>query len=244
MCWSANVSITMVGLGVVATSVTALRGQPQAIWMTLGYFTLMEALQSAGYGVVDQCGSPGNQAITLLSYLHIVFQPFFINAFAMELLPRPMKERIWRGVYLCCIGSALVMLAQIYPIEWAGKCRPGDALCGAELCLTSGEWHIAWNIPYNGLLHPLEDAVRIHSGFPTYMLATFLLPLIYGAWRFVIVSALAGPILANWLTANPNEAPAVWRLFSICMLLVGMSSVIRQHFETTVWWVWPRSWQS
>lgn len=243
MCWSATASFTMVGPGVAATGVTFVRGQPPAIWLTLGYFTVMEALQALGYGVVDQCGSQSNQAITLLSYLHIVFQPFFINAFALELVPGPVKERLSRGVYLCCIGSALVMLAQLYPIEWAGKCRPGDTLCGAELCLTSGEWHIAWSIPYNGLLHPLEDAIGIHSGFPTYMLATFLLPLLYGAWRFVIFSALAGPILANWLTTNPNEAPAVRCLFSICILLIGMSPLIRRRFLTSVWWIWPRSWQ-
>lgn len=244
MCWSASVSITMVGIGIVATSVTAVRGEPRAIPLTLGYFTVMEGLQAAGYAVVDQCGTPGNQAITLLSYLHIVFQPFFINAFAMELLPAPVKARLQRGVYLCCALSAAVMLAQLIPLEWAGNCLPGSALCGAELCLTSGEWHIAWEIPYNGLLLPLENALGIHAGFPSYLLVAFLLPLIYGAWRMVLFHALAGPILANALTDNPNESPAVWCLFSIGILLIGMSPLIRRHFTTSTWWIWPRSWQS
>ena len=204
----------------------------------------MEALQAAGYAVVDECGTPSNKAITLLSYLHIVFQPFFINAFAMELLPRPVRMRLQRGVYLCCAASSAVMLAQLYPAEWLGSCRIGEALCAVELCLTSGEWHIAWNIPYNGLLLPLEDAMGIHAGFPTYLLAAFLLPLVYGAWRFVIFHALAGPILANALTSNPNEAPAVWCLLSIGILLIGLSPFIRQHFETAVWWGWPKAWQS
>lgn len=244
MCWSATVSISMVGIGAVVTGVAVSRGQPRAIWLTLGYFTVMEALQAAGYAVVDQCGTASNQAITLLSYLHIVFQPFFINAFAMELVPGPVKARLRRGVYLCCAASSAVMLAQLYPFEWAGSCRPGAALCGAELCLASGEWHIAWNIPYSGLLLPLEDALGIHSSFPTYLLAAFVMPLAYGAWRLVIFHALAGPILANALTANPNEAPAVWCLFSIGILLIGMSPLIRRRFETTAWWAWPKSWQS
>ena len=234
----------MVGIGAVATGVVAARGQPRAIWLALGYFTVMEALQATGYAVVDKCGTPSNQAITLLSYLHIVFQPFFINAFAMELVPGPVKARLQRGVYLCCAASSAVMLAQLYPFEWAGNCLLGDPLCGAELCLASGEWHIAWSIPYNGLLLPLEDAIGIHSGFPTYFLATFLLPLAYGSWRFVIFHAVAGPILASALTTNPNETPAVWCLFSIGIVLIGLSPLIRQKFETTAWWAWPKPWQS
>jgi hypothetical protein len=244
MCWSAGVSITMVGVGAVVTGVVAARGQPPAIWLTLGYFTLMEALQAAGYAVVDRCGAPSNQVIALLSYLHIVFQPFFINAFAMELVPGPVKAHLRRGVYLCCAASSTVMLAQLYPFEWAGSCRLGEPLCGTDLCLASGNWHIAWNIPYNGLLLPLEDALGFHSGFPTYLLTAFMLPLAYGAWRMVIFHALAGPILANALTTNPNEAPAVWCLFSIGILLIGLSPLIRRNFETTTWWAWPKSWQS
>jgi Family of unknown function (DUF5765) len=244
MCWSATASITMVGVGAVATSVVAARGQPRAIWLTLGYFTGMEALQAAGYAVVNQCDAASNQTITLLSIIHIVFQPFFLNGFAMELVPGPIKARLRRGVYLCCAASSAVMLAQLYPFEWAASCRLGEALCGTELCLTSGEWHIAWSIPYNGLLLPLEDALGVPPGFPTYWLAVFLLPLVYGAWRFVIFHALAGPILASLLTSNPNETPAIWCLFSIGIILIGLSPLIRRHFETTSWWVWPKSWQS
>ncbi len=244
MCWGATMSITMVGVGAVATGVAAARGQPRAIWLTLGYFTVMEALQASGYAVIDQCGAPSNQTITLLSYLHIVFQPFFINAFAMELVPGPVRARLRLGVYLCCAASSAVMLAQLYPFEWAGSCRLGAALCGDELCLVSGEWHIAWSIPYNGLLVPLEDVLGLRSGFPTYLLAAFLLPLAYGAWRFVLLHALAGPILASALTDNPNEVPAIWCLFSIGIVLLALSPMIRQHFETTTWWGWPRSWQS
>ena len=45
-----------------------------------GYFTVMEGLQVWGYTVVDSCGTPQNQAVTLLSYLHIAFQPMVFNA--------------------------------------------------------------------------------------------------------------------------------------------------------------------
>lgn len=182
--------------------------------------------------------------MTLLSYLHIVFQPFFINAFAMELLPEPVKKRLRRGVFLCCALSSLVMLIQLMPLSWAGPCHPGAPLCANELCLVRGEWHIAWNVPYNGLLVPLENTVGVHAGFPSYMLVAFLLPLVYGAWRFVVFHALAGPILASFLTSNPNEQPAIWCLFSIGILLMSLSPLIRRRFETSDWWAWPKAWQN
>jgi hypothetical protein len=233
----------MVGLGAGAVAVAAYRGQPPAIWLTLGYFTLMEALQAAGYRVVDDCGSPANQSITLLSYLHIAFQPFFINAFAMELVPIAVKERLKRGVYSLCAISAASMLVQLAPLDFAGACRPGSPLCAESLCLVSGNWHIAWEIPYNGLFVTLENSIGIQGGFPTYVITVFLVPLAYGAWRFVVFHALAGPVLAQLLTNNPNEFPAVWCLFSIGILLIGLSPLIRSKFEIQSWRAWPKAWQ-
>ena len=203
----------MTGAGTVAAAATARRSL--AIPVTIGYFTLMEALQAAGYLVVDQCESALNQSVALLSFLHIVFQPFFINAFAMELVPAPVRARARVAVYSVCAASAVVMLLQLYPFTWAGVCRPGSTLCGPALCTVSGEWHIGWEVPFNGLLTPIERFLGFHATFPTYALAAFVLPIFYGAWRFVVFQALVGPILASFLTDSPNEMPAIWCLFSI-----------------------------
>lgn len=236
MCWSSEVSLAMTGIGAAAAVVSYRRRDPTAIWLTLGYFTAMEALQVAGYAVLDQCGTIENRAVTIASYLHIVFQPFLINAFAMELVPKPVKQRVKRWVYVTCGASAAVMLAQLVPWQSVGNCLPGSPLCASNLCTVSGNWHIAWNIRYNGLLLPFENAVGIHAGFPTYMIAAFVLPLIYGAWRFALMHALVGPVLAWTLTNNPNEMPAVWCLFSIFILFLGLSLRVRRSFTTKNWW--------
>lgn len=239
MCWNVEASLGMVAIGTIAVTVTYRRGDPPAIWLTLGYFTIMEALQVVGYRVVDQCGTTANTSVTVLSYLHIALQPFFINAFAMELVPDVVKRRVRVGVFTACAVSSLVMLAQILPIPQLGACQPGSALCADRWCTVSGDWHIAWDVSYNGLLVRVERIFGIYSGFPTYMIAAFILPLIYGAWRFVIVHAVAGPILAANLTTNPNEMPAIWCLFSIAILLIGLSPVVKRTVSTTHWWGRP-----
>lgn len=236
MCWSMQASVLMTGVGAAAALWSWHRKDPKAIWMTLGYFTGMEALQVAGYGVLNECGTPANEAVTLASYLHIVFQPVFINAFAMELVPKSVKQRVKYWVYLICALSAVIMLAQLVPWPFAGSCRPGSPLCASNLCTVSGNWHIAWNIPYNGLLLPIENAFGIYAGFPTYMIATFVLPLVYGAWRLVLMHAIVGPILAWSLTNNPNEMPAVWCFFSIVILVLGLSLRARTAMTANRWW--------
>ena len=223
MCWSASASMAMVAVGAVATVVSAARGDARAIWLTLGYFTVMEALQAAGYAVVDQCGSPANRTITILSYLHIAFQPIFINAFAMAIAPVAVPARLRRRVWALAGLASALMLLRLVPLEAVGRCLPGEVLCGAQVCLVSGSWHIGWEMPLNGLWQAMGLSVE----FPDYMLAVFVLPLVYGAWRFVVFHAVAGPLLAWMLTSDPNEMPAVWCLFSIGLLLIALSPFVR-----------------
>lgn len=236
MCWNSQVSLAMVGLGAAATAVMIVRRDAPPIWLTLGYFTAMEALQVWGYRVIDNCGTLSNQTVTVLSYLHIVFQPFFINAIAMELVPGTVKRRAQAWVYLACAVSAAAMLLQIAPVQAFGSCLPGSPLCADRWCTVSGEWHIAWDVPYNGFFVGMERTLGVSSGFPSYMLAAFVLPLAYGAWRFVALHALAGPLLAWSLTDDPNEMPAIWCLFSIVILLIGLSPLLRRSVTSTRWW--------
>jgi hypothetical protein len=244
MCWSLTASLTMMAAGSATTIYVLRTGGPTAIWATVGYFTIIEGLQAGGYLVADACGTTTNQLITVLSFLHIVFQPFFINALAMQLIPDPVSKRIRVVVYVLCATSAAFMLAQVYPFEWAGTCRIGQALCGSKLCLRSGEWHIAWDIPYNGLARPFDDVTGANWGFPTYMLTALVLPLFYGSWRFAIFNLFAGPVLANMLTSNVNESPAIWCLFSIGIILIAISPTFLRQFLVERWLLWPKGWST
>jgi hypothetical protein len=241
MCWSETTTVAIIGIGAVATIVSVKRKQPKAISATIAYFTLMEALQLGGYAVIDQCDARSNQTITFLSYLHIVLQPFFINAFAMEFIPEPVKARIKKWVYSLCAVSAGVMLLQLIPFESLGACQIGEPLCGIGYCTVSGDWHLAWEIPHNGLFAPGSP---VFGRFPTYTLTVFLMPLLYGLWRFVVFHAVIGPILSDQLTTNPNEAPAIWCLFSVGILLIALVPPVQRFFQVHSWILWPKSWKT
>ena len=157
MCWSASASVAMVALGGVAAGVAYARGEPRAIWLTIGYFTLMEGLQASGYAVVDQCSDPANRAITWASYLHIAAQPIMINAFAMALAPVALSPSKQRLVYGLSALTSLVLLIQAMPIPAFGPCDPASPLCGVVTCLIPGDWHIGWRLPLNGLFNTWPD---------------------------------------------------------------------------------------
>jgi hypothetical protein len=211
------------------------------LWLPLVYFSLMELLQGLTYSVIDQCALPSNQIATLLGYLHISFQPFFINMLAMYFIPATVRQKIQGWVYGVCFVSAIFMLLQLYPFEWAGRCILGYFLCSDRLCSASGNWHIAWELPVNGLTnaiaaHPFWG--YIFTGYPTYKIAVFFMPLLYGSWRLTTYHFLIGPSLSMALTTNMNEVAAIWCLLSIGILVIVIKTPIRRLMHVPYWPLW------
>jgi hypothetical protein len=133
----------------------------------------------------------------------------------------------------------------MYPFAWAGKCLVGiEAFCGTEACSISGDWHIAWQLPLNGLM---MDLTTIIPGFLyglhgiTYILVAFVMPVIYGSWRFVAFHILMGPLLSILTTRDPNEYAAVWCLFSIALCLSVIKSPVRKYLHVGRWPFYPKT---
>jgi len=244
MCWSGQASFVLASMGIGTTVYAAYKKEPAPLWVALGYFSLMELLQAFTYSVINECDNPTNQIATLLGYLHITFQPFFINAVALYFIPAAIRKRITIPVYTLCFAGAIFTLIQLVPMSWAGMCDISRPLCADRLCSVRGNWHIAWEVPTNGIgnyfvrlgFAPLID------GFPGYVLTAFLVPLLYGSWRVVLFHYMVGPFLAVHLTNNHNEWPAIWCLLSIGILMLIVKSPLRQALHVRHWIFWPKSW--
>lgn len=210
-------SVALTAVGTAGLSVGVHRKQPKELLLPLGYFTLMEGIQALTYPVIDACGIPLNQILTVLGFIHIAFQPFFINMVMMYFIPAERRKRIQFPVYIFCALAAIVTLLQLYPFAWAGMCSEGTPLCGNPLCSVTGTWHLAWNIPLNGLMNALWPMPFM--GLPGYFFIGLVLPFLYGSWRANLFHIVLGPLLAYFLTNNINEAGAIWCTFSIALLL-------------------------
>jgi len=231
MCWGIEVTAGMAAAGVAAAGLTARRGDPAAVPLALLYFAAMEGLQLAGYLVIDQCGTPVNRTLTALSMLHIALQPIVINAFMLAWLCPGATRRTRRTVMALSLLATLLVAVQMVPWPGLDLCATGQPLCGEVLCTVSGTWHLAWTLPYSDVFAGPDRWLGTNFGFPFYVLAVFVLPLFYGLWRFVLFHALVGPVAANLLTRNPNEAPAIWCLVSVLILAVVLIPAARRFFS-------------
>ncbi len=247
MCWSGEASTVLATIGLSTAAYSAYKKEPPVLWACLGYFALMELLQAFTYSVIDQCGMASNQIATLLGYIHVAFQPFFVNALSMYFIPDHVRKRIEIPVYILCFFSTIFMWIQVYPFEWAGACKQGLTFCGPKLCSVSGNWHIAWEVPANGIGGNIAHftnyilAFPFKDGFPTYAFTAFILPLLYGSWRMTVFHLVLGPILAGMLTTNPNEHPAIWCLLSIGILLIVVKTPLRTWLRVERWPLWPKA---
>jgi len=239
MCWSGEASAALAVTGFASTAYFYYKGESKVLCAALAYFSLMELLQAYTYTVIDECNNPSNQVATFLGYMHIAFQPFFVNAVAMHFIPKSVRERISSIVYVLCFAAAVVFMMRIYPFEWTSLCyektyqflpipdiKFNMPFCGEQICSTSGDWHIAWEIPASGSYQMASS----------YMNATFLLPLLYGAWRLVLYHLITGPFLSFMTTNDMNEWAAVWCLYSIGLILLVIKTPIRQYLYVNSWY--------
>jgi hypothetical protein len=235
MCWSGEASAVLATIGFGTASYVAYKGESKQLWVPLTYFACMELLQAATYVYINLCDAPPNQILTLFGYIHIAFQPFFVNMVAMYFIPDKVREKISTFVYTVCAIGAIAMLVKMYPFAWAGTCAIGiEAFCGQQACSVSGDWHIAWQLPLNGLAISFNGLFYGLHGI-TYILVAFVMPALYGSWRFVAFHIVMGPILSIITTRDPNEYAAVWCLFSIALCLSVIKSPIRKHLHVTTW---------
>ncbi|MFC1728194.1 DUF5765 domain-containing protein [Nanoarchaeota archaeon] len=230
MCWSFGAAGILAIFGFVVAIYLAYKKRSKLLWIPIIYFSLMELLQAVTYPFIGQCDLPINQILAFLGFIHITFQPFFVNALTMYFIPKHVREKIQGWVYTVCFISAIIMLTKLYPFDWAGQCAgPLDSrMCGPDLCSIWGEWHLAWHIPLNGI-----------EGLTSwgYTLPVFILPLIYGAWRILGYIAIA-PLLANLTTSSLTEEPAVWCLFSVAFLVVVFIKPLMKWLHVKKWYFW------
>jgi hypothetical protein len=69
----------------------------------------------------------------------------------------------------------------------------------------------------------------------SYIVVAFLMPILYGSYRFVAFHYLMGPLISDITTDDPNEYAAVWCLFSIALCVSVIKSPVRKYLHVKTW---------
>ena len=230
MCWNGKASAAIAVAGLSSAYYLRKKGQPKEIYLPPAYFVIMEGLQAVTYTVIGQCGSSFNLFLTYLAMVHISFQPFFINMLGMEFIDPAVKRRISKYVYGVCALAALFCLMRLLPAyDLFGRCQIGTAICSHDnTCAYRGHWHIGWNVLLNGF----------NERWKWYAFSAFLMPIVYGSWRWAVYIFFVGPFLARLTTTDVNERPAVWCLFSTCIIALLINTRLRNYAHVKSWCLW------
>ena len=71
-----------------------------------------------------------------------------------------------------------------------------------------------------------------------YLVAAFLLPIVYGSWKWSAYHFFVGPFIAGLSTSDVNERPAVWCLLSTCIIALLVNTRVRRLVYVTRWPLW------
>ena len=229
MIWEAHLSFILALAGIAGGIYNWQKNGPASLWMPLAFFGLMGALQDFSHEIANECGMPANQVATLLGYLHICFQPFFLNAAGLHFIDVRVARRIDLPVYTLCFTGLIIMLIQAYPINWAGHCERGSFMCGETLCALRDSWQLAYTLPLN----------QVQEQMPWLFICGIVLPLLYGSWRFITLYALTCPLLAYAVTQNSTEWPVLASILAIAFFwALNSYETLSQQLFVRRWLGW------
>jgi hypothetical protein len=218
MCWSAPASLILGTTGIATAVYASKKGETSDYTYPLAFFAAMEFLQFFSYFWIGQCSFAANAWLTTISYVHVAFQPLFMNIFFMYWLPHHIRIQVRYYVYGICVVLAGLTIAKLFAFYPDTLCALGQVMCGPQMCTVPGTWHLGWSVPYYNWPVPFD-------AFVYYAIGTFIVPLFYGAWRSVVTTIVTGPLIAIYLSSgNMQEWPAIWCFYSIILIIGGLFS--------------------
>lgn len=150
MCFSANMSLGLGLVGLVAASVTYL-DKSEPFWVRVArsyaifHFSLMEFIQYFAYPVVDQCGYGTNLFLSEISTYHISLQAFAI----MPALATYSSDRLAlkKATMLGASLSGMFLIFNFLPRQWQLFDVAPNFIGDMIACLFMGKYHVGYSIP-------------------------------------------------------------------------------------------------
>ena len=229
MCWSGEASLGMTVIGLTGALWSKKKGHPPSTWISLLFFTGMEFIQAMTYPVIEQCGNPLNVALTYAGYLHIAFQNFFVQWVGLSFMPKSVRDKWMKPAMIASALTALFYVAIAFYEPLMKELCKEAWFCADQTCSIHGNWHIGWMVRLSWLQ---EWGYPPLVGGSLYFIVAFILPVIYGSWRWAIFHLIVGPVAAYATTQNRFEIAAVWCLFSIGFLTAMKIPVIWDWLNT------------
>jgi hypothetical protein len=184
----------------------------------------MEILQTAQYWVVaedinsPQCNSFWNKLLTTVGFIHICYQPYFINLLYEikygDTITIPYFTIVKR---LCLVGGTMLASRHFQRLmfdESYSNYLDTEWLNGDKLCTYKSQVHFAWSVPLADVSYYVPS-VNMHffMFFVPLMVMYENKKLAYKS----IMMFITGPLFASYMTSNLQEQGSIWCFISIIL---------------------------
>jgi hypothetical protein len=151
-----------------------------------------------------------NNILTTLSYVHIGFQPLFVNLFISNFSKQ--YDKIWNVILPICFVYGLYYMTSLEELDIQNdpNCKGGGDYCADETLSYMGQHHIAYRFERDVNTKIIDILYIILTFIPGVLLAgnvgllwTLFVALIYTAWGHV----------------DGGEKSAIWCFLSILFAL-------------------------
>jgi len=211
MCFSQSISASF---ALILWSFAFIWKGPNGARACIYYFAFMESLQALQYGVIDECDNPVNKILTVMGFLHLAFQPFFVNLYLGTFMSAAQKKYLPLILALSFFGG-IMMSNRLWMTQGDHPCAIGiQSMCGPKTCTFRGNVHLAWQMP---LQHADQDYFT--PGWTLHFFLFYLPTYALGMYRHTIFLLISGPFLGRALTSHQDEIPAIWCFFSIIQVM-------------------------
>lgn len=213
MCFSANMSLSLGVVGVIASGVTFLdKSEPFQVRLARAYaifhFAVMEFIQYFAYPVADQCGYGSNLMLSELSTYHIGLQAFAIMPALATYSSDP--NALKRAAQIGATLSGLFIICSFLPQQWQLFDIAPNFIGDMVACLFMGKYHIGYQIT------SAFGLFVTHGSLFALALSGFLWKQNYRIASYHLVMAIATLFMPQWLFGvSTGEAAAMYCFFSI-----------------------------
>jgi hypothetical protein len=210
MCFSQNISLGFAITGIISSYYFYVKKHYYAA-IGIFYFSLMELIQYFQYKVINQCDNKINILLTYIGYLHICFQPVFVNIWLFSFTKNPNYDFL----YLSLVAGILLFMRIFWVTDTTLCDTKNEPICGPKTCTFSGERHLAWNVRLRAAgQNWFTPSIGLHFFL-------FVIPALITFQFKPIMAVLIIAPYAGMLTSNIHEKPAIWCYTSIMQLLIS-----------------------
>lgn len=197
------------------------------------FLAVKEFIQYMLYKYLNKCDNI-NKWLTVAAWIHISWQPFFINLFASVFAPRKQKE--YNIVLMLCIVFAIFNMIRIRELSLLNNNEhvcdnkgDDDKICQPKTCSIPGEYHLAYGFKLTS-----ADTNSFTPSLFMHLFLMFIPAILLGPRSIAIVNAIVA-ILPMLFIVKAGEVAAVWCVNAMALMIFIPYAILYCRKGCTLW---------